>query len=619
MNRRRNTVLLTASLSLVASAMAFALPDRVTTFTYDANGLLLTENGSRTNVVDTTTYEYTTAGYVKKITDAEGLVRSFAGHDARGLPSSYTDANGIVTNLTYTNRGWLKTSSQMVDYGFGGPVTLTTTFEYNEIGIVTRVILPDGSFHTLIYDNARRLTAIQNNLTERLEYVRDVDNNVTTFGVRNSSGAITQAHHWSYDELGRVLKDIGKNGQFTDFDYDTNNNETSRTDALTHATARAYDALDRVTKVTDADSEEVDVTYDDNDRIKTVTDQRDFVTTYNYNDFGDLTSIVSPDTGTTTFEHDNAGNVKKKTDSRGVISNYTYDALNRIRTISYPSDSTRDIEYIYDNLGYCGRCNGRLAKISDNSGDTYFFYDDAGRIFQRVNHVTIPGGSTTPLTTLFDYDHAGRLTKTTYPNGHIVDLVRDSIGQIVGVNSKEDASAPSETLANFVSYEPYGPVKGMAHGNSLVLLRDYDLDGRLESQTLSGMQDLDYGYDNANNITSITNTQDASDNQAFLYDSLYRLTDATGRYGDIDYDYDAVGNRTERIMVLNGDTTTETYTYKTTNNRLSTVGVDVNGGGTNTRAYQYDAAGNITEEHRVDNTKMKPVYDATNRMKSVSQ
>ena len=38
-----------------------------------------------------------------------------------------------------------------------------------------------------------------------------------------------------------------------------------------------------------------------------------------------------------------------------------------------------------------------------------------------------------------------------------------------------------------------------------------------------------------------------------------------------------------------------------------------------TIGYTYDAAGNLIEEKRADGTYMKPVYDDTNRMESVSQ
>ncbi|MDR7313780.1 YD repeat-containing protein [Brevibacillus nitrificans] len=52
----------------------------------------------------------------------------------------------------------------------------------------------------------------------------------------------------------------------------------------------------------------------------------------------------------------------------------------------------------------------------------------------------------------------------------------------------------------------------------------------------------------------------------------------------ISYEYDAVGNRTEKIVTQGGNTTTTTYTYDA-GNQLKAV---------NGQAYSYDANGNLT-------------------------
>ena len=49
------------------------------------------------------------------------------------------------------------------------------------------------------------------------------------------------------------------------------------------------------------------------------------------------------------------------------------------------------------------------------------------------------------------------------------------------------------------------------------------------------MQDLAYGYDAADGVSSITDSLATASSQTFGYDNRRRLTDTTGAYGDIDY------------------------------------------------------------------------------------
>ena len=94
------------------------------------------------------------------------------------------------------------------------------------------------------------------------------------------------------------------------------------------------------------------------------------------------------------------------------------------------------------------------------------------------------------------------------------------------------------------------------------------------------MQDLAYSVDADGNITGITDHLATARSQVFQYDSLSRLTYASGLYGALAYGYDAVGNRTSQ----SGGTTNlaETYTYAANSNQLQSV---VNG--TTTRSLGY--------------------------------
>ncbi len=97
----------------------------------------------------------------------------------------------------------------------------------------------------------------------------------------------------------------------------------------------------------------------------------------------------------------------------------------------------------------------------------------------------------------------------------------------------------------------------------------------------------------------------------FQYDSLYRLTYASGLYGALAYGCDAVGNRTSQ----SGGTTNlaETYTYAANSNQLLSV---VNSG--TTRSLAYSPTGNLASDDHGNGTALSFTYDLSDRMVQVA-
>ena len=69
---------------------------------------------------------------------------------------------------------------------------------------------------------------------------------------------------------------------------------------------------------------------------------------------------------------------------------------------------------------------------------------------------------------------------------------------------------------------------------------------------------------------------------------------ATGPGGTLDYGYDAVGNRTAKVLSVGASVATDTYLYGASDNRLA----QVTEAGGHARTFTYDAAGNITYDNR---------------------
>jgi len=578
---------------------------RTWTYTWDATGLLLSINGPLNGAGDTTTYTWT-SGLLTRVTNALGQATQITAHDPHGLPQTVVDPNGAVTDMAYDARGRLTSVIRRAASG-----DATTSFTYDAAGLLTRMTLPDGSYLDYSYDAAHRLTAVQNNLGERIEYSLDLMGNRTAETIKTAAGgAITKTMTRAYDQLGRLLQSIGAASQTTAYAYDHEGNVVSLTDPLNGLTTQAYDALDRLIQSTDATRTGLtDYGYDTRDNLTEVTDPRGIATSYVYNGFGEAIQAASPDAGTTVYRYDAAGRLTEATDGRNVTTQYSYDNLNRVTAKSFPRSRGENVTYTYDDPTAGNFGIGRLTRIVDESGTTGFAYDARGNLARRS---WTPAGTTLAYTTAYAYDLADRPTQVVYPSGRIVDYGRDSLGRVASATTRANGAATPVTLASGLAYKPFGPLSGAGFGNGLSAALDYDQDYRLTS-LVSGdadsfVQNLAYGYDNADDILAVTDAIAAGRSQTFQYDPLFRLTQAAGAYGTVTYGYDAVGNRTSLIQA----SATDTYVYDAFSNRLASV----TSGGI-IRQFTYDGAGNTTADSG-GGVNLAFAYNDANRMKQAT-
>jgi RHS repeat-associated protein len=175
-------------------------------------------------------------------------------------------------------------------------------------------------------------------------------------------------------------------------------------------------------------------------------------------------------------------------------------------------------------------------------------------------------------TVRYDYSAGGRLDRITYPSGKVVDYTRDASGNI------ERIVAGGAILLDQVRYEPFGPVSGWVWGNGETHQRTYDLDGRL---------------------TSMTVPLEAPQLHVFGYDGQYRLNSASLDEVQLDWTYDATGNRLSETR----DGATSSYQYPLDSHRLQGVT------GADTRQFGYNAAGAINSDNAAQLT-----YDHRNRL-----
>lgn len=560
-----------------------------------------------------TSYDYSVEGFLTRMTNALNQITHYQDHNGRGQPGKTIDPNGIETLLTYTPRGWLDTMLQD-----SGGLNALTDLDYDAVGQLQKVTLPDATFLNFDYDAAHRLWGIENNAGERIEYQLDAAGNPEKQLVKSDTGSVERIVDYVFDALSRLHQLKGSYSQVTQYDYESDGNLSEVKNALGHTSIPGFDNLGRLASLQDANTETVSMEYDGEDRITNVTDQRALETGYIYDGFGNLKQQTSPDTGVTQYKYDDAGNRIEMTDARLKVVNYTYDELNRLNTIEY-LESNENITYGYGNWSYlgfpfCTTCEGLLSSITDSSGTTKYAYDVRGNII--TVYLDINGNN---HVVAFAYDLADNITRITYPSGRIVDYSRDALGRIGDITTQLDAGLV-DNVVNNVTYEPFGPVTSYTYGNGLEQTIDSDLDARVESikttDAAVDVLDAGYGYDLANNIKNITDAIDQSNDQTFDYDALNRLESAIGPYGTLGYTYDGVGNRLSRTVDDGSGEITETYELDQNSNRL--LKVTSTRSGNQIREFTYSDTGNVQSDTDTPGFAFTFTYNDANRLVQVS-
>ncbi len=564
-------------------------PARVWSYTYNGDGQVLTIDGPRAETPnDITTFTYYLAddpvgnykkGDLASTTNAKGHVTSFTHYDGVGRLARSVDPNGLETLLDYYPRGWLKTKrigTTAVGYE-------TTTYEYDSLGQLKKVTLPDLSFTSYDYDAAHRLTDVRDGLNNHIHYTLDPMGNRIVEQAYDSANTLVRVHSRTPDALNRVWKDIGGTipaTQVTVSLYDDNGNLKTVEDPLHRVTTQFYDQRNRLKETQSLFNGAIASTkygYNGLDGMTSVTDPNNLVTTYVLNGHGEVVSQTSPDTGLTTFPiYDAASNLKKKTDPRPQDTLYVYDELNRVQTITYSDEL---VTYTYDS---CVNGIGHLCQVSDRSGSTSYSYDVKGRVTSKTQNVNVASGTSRPYTMAYSYNPAGQLERVTTPGGRQISYgFQNNRPVSISVNG---ASVLSGTF-----YEPFGPNGGWVWGNSSqsavnTHARVYDLDFRAKSVSSDlpsvapsvGAFSRRFLWDEASRLRQVTDDANSLLTSVHDYDDLDHLKLFQANGASKTYSYDAIGNR--QTDSAGG------YTYFAGTNRVQS--------GPGAQSFTYDPAGN---------------------------
>jgi RHS repeat-associated protein len=599
-------------------------------------GLLLQVDGPRTDVNDTIRYAWypTTdesgcsslggachrAGDLASVTDGAGLVTTYLTYDKAGRPTRVKGPGGVLTDYTYTPRGWLSTTSvrALID-GTPSAADAAIRIDYNPDGTVHQVSDSDGVAQIYTYDAVHRLTDVTDGAGNRQHFTLDASGNRTkeeTFTVAGMSVKSTSRTFNSLGQLTSITDGLGR-AVLSAADansYDGNGNLVFSRDGLGYQQKQIFDGLDRLVSTirnyqgadpATKDTQSV-IAYDSVDRVTGFSDPDGLNTTYDINGLGNGQATHSPDTGQTARTFDIAGNVVTSTDALNNTRTMTYDADNRLRTLSF-ADTSLNVEYKYDEADTVTGCTGnhgagRATRILEANGGITWCYDGRGNVVSKRQTV----GTDTRVTT-YTWTLGNRLASVTTPNGTLVNYSRDNLGRITTVTATP-AGGTALAVAHDVAYTAFGPIASLTLGDGQTVGYTYDANGALTDIASSAFT-LHMKRDAMGNLTALGDAPGVPvATETYGYDPLYRLAgvnDASGTAIEA-YTYNKTG---DRLSKTGAGVLTGSYGYASGTHHLATVG---------TTSRVIDARGDTTSSDMASGA-WNYIYNQRNRMTAVQK
>jgi len=375
----------------------------------------------------------------------------------------------------------------------------------------------------------------------------------------------------------------------------------------------------------------------------------------NYHDtegYGGLFASDSLVSGMVRIYTDPSGKALKSVDANGNIVRNYYDGLERLAKTEYykPNDLQNpdmDVEYFYDEYassqewGGCalsGNSFNLLCEIHDNSGKTFFQYDDRGRIVTKAKEI-IKGDSEQTYMVSYEYDSADNVVKISLPElvfegDNNIYYGYNYFGQIETVVHGSDEEV--QTIADF-TYTPTGTIEtktlnpeAESPSETIYGKYFYDVKDQLKAIYFSKQSEMNpeevlferaMDYDSVGNVKTISYDVFESNplslqtsNEQFSYDNYYRIMHADYA-GDRSFEFtyfpeDVLGDRATKTITGADKSVQTTNYYYDDQMRL----LDYSGGTKSDVVINYDNNGNIIYLLDQNGVESSYEYDALNRM-----
>ncbi|MFC9932478.1 DddA-like double-stranded DNA deaminase toxin [Streptomyces sp. NPDC127190] len=616
----------------------------------------------------------------------------------RGMPVTVLDTNNKRTDTTYDALGrtlkvWLpnrsKANSDTPNYEFtytiadGKPVAVGTTTLWGT-GRKTSYTLYDG------FLRARQTQAPGPNGGRLVDDTFYDERGLTakTFATYYNTSAPTtdllvlddalavETQTWNtYDGLGRIHKsqqiagnsDGGTVLSTTTTDYGgdrvtvTPPKGATPTTTVTDARGHTTELWQYHAATPTGDADKTLYEYNPVGKLTKLTDPAGNVWTYTYDQRGNETAATDPDKGETDTWYNDRNQVDHTIDANKKKITHIYDGLGR-ETETHDGDATGPLltKHVWDPTGFKGQLSSATRYIGGASGSAYTvayqLYDNLYRPHRTTT--TIPaaeGALAGSYQSNVQYNTDGTVQSIGYPaaGSLTAEAVAPTYDDSLRTKTLSGSGGQTYVTDTVYSYtgKPMQYTYQAAGAKAAQVTNSYEWgtqrlhNSRVDRQDVAGTdKSATYGYDEAGNITSISNvSRDGTDNQCFTYDYLNRLTEAWAQNTTTctttpsssllggpapywqSYTYDLSGNRrTETQHDPAGNVANDvkrTYHYPAPGSARphALTQVDTNGpNGISQDTYHYDDAGN-TDARTIDGDKQTLVWDPEGHLTKVTQ
>jgi len=314
---------------------------------------------------------------------------------------------------------------------------------------------------------------------------------------------------------------------------------------------------------------------------------------YTYDTIGRITAIDDPDGGTTLQTYDRVGNLATLTNGRGQLVVYDYDDLDRVTLID---PTTMGGSGNVHTFSYDPVTRRRQQSTTGPGVKTTHSYDSYGRESRQI--LDIWGYE---YVTDFETDLLGRTTRIVYPSPNADVTYQYDGSHLVSVCGRGDADCannPDDWFIDDIEYDGLGrPIDISLEPGDHTYQYDPITRRLLQSKLTNGSGDdlvkLDYTYDDAGNIATVTDghtgvtTDDLDATASYLYDHRNRLIQRTIDGNVAHFKYDELGNLTGRDLPTAGSAANQLYADATRPHAIT----QRHDGAT----YLYDDDGNVTK------------------------
>ena len=524
-------------------------------------------------------YTLTQAGTAWTLTDHNGTAEVYVSNSAgtAGFLQSITLRNGYTQTMNYTN-------GQLV--GVTDSYNRQLAFTYSN-GTISTVTTPDGlvltyGFDTVINPNDQLVSVSYSTspVTSQHYLYQNANQPYALTSIQDENGATYKT--WTYDSFLRGLtSQTGSGANLFTVTYTDTNLTRTVTNALGVTDTYTLEYLDNDLKITNVSRAATSTTaaatetfsYDSNGYLSGMTDWNGNQTAYVNDSHGDPTTIneaVSSSVArTTTIAYDSTfAQLPDTITTPGLTTGFTYDGSGEVLTKTLTDTTTQSTPY-------------------STSGST--------RVWQYTWQNFLLATVQSPRTDVVE--------KTTY--------TYDSTGALTGITN------PLSQPTAITSHTGGGLPLTVVDPNSVTTNLTYDPRQHLLTNTVvtsGGNRTTTYGYDAAENLTSVTQPDGSS--LSYTYDTAHRLTTVTDLFGEkISYTLDALGDRTATSVqnASNSVTGQHSDTFDALGRMLTDIGAS-----NQTASFTYDAMGNmVTATDQSSNTTQR-AFDALNRLYQIT-